>query len=71
MGITHYNAVLTDITDIVKQHLEEGASPEDVVLALEDIKFTMQMQRWKAAEAYSTLFLQGQKPPDDDDLVRR
>jgi hypothetical protein len=66
----HYAMALTDITDIVRRHIDEGANPEDIITALEEVKFTLLMHKWKAAEAYSTLFLK-KKAPEEDDLLRK
>lgn len=67
MGV-HYDKLLTEITEIVTMNINEGAPPEDVIAALETIKFTLQFQSNKAAEAFNILGLRQQN--DNPDLTR-
>lgn len=60
-----YNAACMDLTELAKKHLEEGTAPEELIMALESLKFTLLMQRWNTAQAYSTLFPSGVQDPDN------
>jgi hypothetical protein len=47
--------VLMDLTEFIKIRLEEGVSPNDILLALEQAKFSMMIQTYESTKAYILL----------------
>lgn len=47
--------VLMDLTEFVKLRLEEGVSPNDILMALEQTKFSMMIQTYESTKAYILL----------------
>ena len=43
--------VLVDLTEFISRHLSEGVSPNDIIMALEQAKFSMMVEGYEQGKA--------------------